>query len=119
MPRKWLITVTEFPPLQERAYQCRVTQMGRGPDGGSIKVTMMNLDPEHEGREHVLVLSATKVHTAGRTAAFFAACGIVVAVGAKIDPEEATGKVILVRFTATANGAFEPTAFEPCQEKPQ
>ena len=78
-----------------------------------VRVTLEHLGRDQEGRAHEVELPLP-VHTAGRTASFFQACGMEVALDAEFVPEDAAGKVVAVEFGPLHGyNEWQPVRFGP------
>ena len=77
-----------------------------------LQVTLRNLDPDQDGREHELSLRLP-VRPSGRTAAFFKAVGQEVEVGKTLALRDAIGKVVRMKFGPSPEGGMGIVSFEP------
>lgn len=115
MPRKyrWQETVEDWPPLEpHRKYSMRIRSIAKGND---IDVLLEFCEPDQAGRTMAISLSkpTRPTNLAGR---LFYSAGLRVAVGEKLFPQEALGKIVLVTFEHTQT---DPTIIEiePAREE--
>lgn len=112
MPRKWLEPVRPWPRLaRNKPYSCRVSDVHKVPDG--IAVELAHLDEPQVGRRHTLVLPLP-LRPEGLGPQFLRACGMVLAEGERIAPEDAVGAVVSVRFDNIKAANPSPIDFAPC-----
>ena len=115
MPKKtkWEIVVKNRPNLSEtRAYAGRVLSAKKNRKPAGILVGLEHIDDDQAGRTHETVLPLP-LFPGGRTTLFFRACGFSIEVDQVIDPRDAIGAVLMIRFTRTANNSYEVASFEP------
>jgi len=109
MPRKWLELIRPWPRLvRNRPYSCSVIDVRKVSQG--IAVELAHLDEPQVGRRHTLVLQLP-LRPEGLGPQFFRACGMVLAEGERIAPEEAAGAVVSVRFDNIKAADPTPVAF--------
>lgn len=104
MPRKyrWQETVEDWPPLEpHRKYPMRIRSVTKGND---IDVLLEFCEPDQAGRTFAMALPRP-IHPTNLTGRLFCAAGLRVAVGEKLFPQEAIGKVIGVTFEHTSTGS--------------
>ena len=78
-----------------------------------VIVTLEHLGGDQEGRTQEVELPLP-VHPAGRTASFFQACGMEVALDAELVAEDAVGKVVAVEFGPLHGyNEWQPIRFGP------
>jgi hypothetical protein len=108
MPRKyrWQETVEDWPPLEpHRKYPMRIHSITKGND---IDVLLEFCETDQAGRTFAMSL-LRPIHPTNLAGRLFSAAGLRVAVGERLFPQEAIGKVIGVTFEHTPTG---PTIVE-------
>ena len=119
MSRKVVVKVEDYAPLQPgQAYRLIVFHIERKARGQCIEAALRNVEPEHDGRVHRVVLPLP-VRPAGRSAEFFRAVGQEVAVDKSIALRDAVGKAVLGFFGPSANGDLEIMSFRPVSKEAQ
>jgi hypothetical protein len=119
MPRKWLLTVKKRPCLADgKAYQATVNSVGRSAAPSALKVTLLLLDRSQAGRK-VKVFLPLPVFADNLAGSFLRATGFEIEEGQAIDPSEAVGKTVRVRFSRRGEGdeGYEAVAFEAASQK--
>jgi hypothetical protein len=121
MAKEWELTVHR--PVPEKSgvtYPMRVVQIekDRSPDR-SVLATLQHLSGKYLGQIRRIYLPPTIRGSDHPTAQFFAACGMVVHVHAKLKPKQAIGSIIGVVFAANpATEEPEPAIFTPLKQEP-
>jgi hypothetical protein len=118
MPRKyrWQETVEDWPTLEpHRKYPMRIRSIVKGND---IDVLLEFCETDQAGRTFAISLSKP-IHPTNFAGRLFSAAGLRVAVGEKLFPQEALGKVVLGTFENMDTGptiiAIEPAGVEENQ----
>ena len=108
MARRWTEKVVPYPTHKRDArYLMRVEAIRKVRSGHAhFALRLVHLDIEQEGRVVETELPVP-IRPAGRTAQFFTACGIPVAIGAEVQPRAAVGCIVLVVFRDEQIMSFE------------
>lgn len=110
MPRKPMWKVADYPEYRmSAAYSLSVEAVRT--QGNTASVMLAHRDAEQDGRK-VSVDLGLPVLPQGRTASFLRACGILFVPGEEVDPAEAVGKVVVVRFGRLVDGSIGIVSFE-------
>jgi len=118
MSRKQVFKVVDYPPCEAGVeYQGRVLQVRKEPWLDHFRVILELLNKEQEGRCVEFTL-CFPIRPSGLTNSFFRTCGLVLSVGAEVDPQEAVGKVVWVSFDAGAGGELRAAKFRSPSGEP-
>jgi hypothetical protein len=120
MPRKWVATVEDFPPLQpNRWYRVRVSAVEKERTHNAIAVDLEHLEPDQQGRTTSVQLPLP-IRPAGAAAELFGAAlgDQSVLAGGQIAPKDAVGAVVRASFVQTPDGQhWQPAGFRPAERE--
>ena len=117
MPRQLSFTVCPWPDYRDgQSYRSRVVRVAKSTKPSGLAVQLEHLDSEQEGRGLQVVLPLPP-RPEGLTASFFRACGMEIAIGARIVPKDAVGAIVAALVSCQPGGQASVAAFEPIKEK--
>ena len=99
-----------------RWYRVRVSKVERQAGKKSLRVALQHLHKDQEGRVRYMSLPLP-IRLNGQAAKFFRACGCNVEAEVAIPAADVIGKVLKVKFEASADGDREVVAFKPCNKE--
>lgn len=116
MPPRKKLKVEAWPRLRTSTdYPVKVTSLAWGENDAFLAAVLTHLAEEQGGRT-VKVNLSLPVRPEGRTAGFFRAAKLEVAVGSLLDPADAEGAIVLVRFDVGPDGNGDVAEFLPAKE---
>ncbi len=110
MRKQQPLKVVDYPNFSmDLDYPVRVTRVRVNRKSQAMRVKIEHLYGEQDGRTQEVILPLP-VRPSGKTASFMRACGVDVATGGEIDPNDALGKLVMVCFEQGIDPCGDPVA---------
>jgi hypothetical protein len=109
MARRQRIPVCDYPSFALHVdYLVRVQRVKADLKKRQMLLEVQHLNSDQDGRVQECHLPLP-IHPGGLTAQFFVATGIEIAIGHDVEPDEAVGRLVVVRFGPPVDGTSKPS----------